>query len=61
MFFKELEQLRAEKQEMSKDMKKMMRHYDKLQKKLSDSSADSEASHCLQLVAALVRITVMWQ
>ncbi|PVD19886.1 hypothetical protein C0Q70_20379 [Pomacea canaliculata] len=50
----ELEQLRAENQEMSKDMKKMMRHYDKLQKKLADSSADSEASHCLQLVAALV-------
>lgn len=50
--FQELERLRAEKREMAKDMKKMMRQYAKLQAKMAES--DPDMPRLLQMVAVLV-------
>ena len=56
--FQELERLRAEKRDMSKDMKKMMRQHAKLLAKMAES--DPELPRLLEMVAVLVSgVTMM--
>ena len=50
--FQELQKLRAEKREMSKDIKKMMRQHVKLQAKMAEG--DPDLPRLLEMVAVLV-------